>query len=328
MLGFRQQAKRQRRLGGRWRALAALLLGCAASSAAFATPDSIALILSEEGGVYQEFANQFRTSMDAAGARNVRVSVLSAAKLPPGADPSLAAADLLVTVGVRATEEVLRSRPRTPVLATLVPRSSLGFLKKDAEAKDRAFSAIYLDQPLARRFALIREVLPGRTKVGVVLGPDSAGDQRALQAAARDQGLLLYAEQIAAPDELLPALRRLLTEVEVLLAVPDGLVFNRTTAQSVLLTSYRAQDPLIAYSQSYVSAGALAAVHSTPAQLGQQAAELVSRLAKAGTTTLPAPQYPKYFSVSTNPQVAHSLGIDVPEEAILQQRLMARETRE
>lgn len=293
--------------------------------AAHAAPDSVALVLSDDSGPYQEFSNRFRAALDG---RSIRVSVLNASKLASSGGVSLGDADMVIPVGVRATEATFQSGTTVPVLSALLPRTAYAALKKEVGPRERAFSAIYLDQPLSRRFALIHEALPDRKKVGVVLGPESASELRALQAAARDKGMSLAAERIVEPDDLLPALKRVLMDSEVLLAVPDSMVFSRQTAQSILLTSYRAQNPLIAYSQSYVSAGALTAVHSTPAQLAQQAAELVLKLAKSSSGTLPAPQYPKYFSVSVNAQVARSMGIAVADEATLHERLMAAEGRE
>lgn len=287
-----------------------------------AAPDSVALVLSDDSAPYQEFTNRFRATLEG---RGIRVSVLNAASL---SQPSLADVDAAIPVGVRASEATLQAGGTVPVLATLLPRTAYAHLRKQSGARERAFSAIYLDQPFSRRFALIAAALPERKKVGVLLGPDSAGELRALQTAARERGQTLVAERVAEADELLPALKRVLMDSDVLLAVPDAMVFSRGTAQSILLTSYRAQNPLIAYSQSYVGAGALAAVHSTPAQIAQQAAELILKMSKASGVVLPAPQYPKYFSVSVNTQVARSMGIAIEDENVLRDRLIAGEGHE
>lgn len=292
-----------------------------------AAVDAVALILSDDGAPYQEFVQRFRSTLDASG-RGVRISVLTAAELAADGAAIKPEVDVVIPVGVHAAEVTLQSGVSAPVLATLIPKAAYANLKKLANGRQSPFSAIYLDQPLSRRFALIAEALPGRKKVGVVLGPDSAGELRALQNAARERGLSLVSERIADGDDLLPALKRVLGESEVLLAVPDPLVFNKATAQSILLTSYRAQNPLVGYSQAYVNAGALLAVYSTPAQIGQQAAELLLQLPHNSGVSLPAPQYPKYFSVGVNLQVARSMGIAVEPESVLLERLKATGGRE
>lgn len=278
----------------------------------------IALVLSEDSAPYQEFAARFRSALLAGQGASPRVSVLLAGK------PNIANTDLIVTVGLRATQSVLDGSPGAPVLATLIPRSAYAQLKKEV-AREREFSAIYLDQPFSRQLALVREMLPDRKRPGVLLGPTSSSELRAIQAAARERGLLLASERISDEDDLLSALKRLLTDADVLLAVPDPLVFNRHSLQSILLTSYRAQDPMIAFSQSYVAAGALAAVYSSPAQIAQQSAELVLRLGTSAGMALPSPQYPRYFTVGLNAQVARSMGIAIEDEAVLHKRLQAGE---
>jgi ABC-type uncharacterized transport system substrate-binding protein len=108
------------------------------------------------------------------------------------------------------------------------------------------------------------------------------------------------------------------------MAIPDPLIYNRETAQPILLTSYRHQKPVFGYSQSYVRAGALAAVYSSAKQIAKQAVEITLKAQAAGA--LPPPQVPKYFSVMVNPQVARSLNIPLMDEEELQKKMLRLET--
>ena len=282
---------------------------------------SVVIVLSEDSAPYQEVTEQIRAGFANQGQEAPTLRVIQALSLRVG-DSVFEAVDLVVPVGVRAIEVVARLKLRTPIFSVLAPKFAIDQIAKDYPALDpRAFSVLYLDQPAVRRMALIRHALPGRKRVGVLLGPESSDAVRALQAAAREQGLQLETERVASADELLPALKRVLVQSDTLLVLPDAQITNKNTAQSILLTSYRAQDPVVAYSKSYVSAGALVAVYSTPAQIGQQAAELLVQLVQAKTLMLPPPQYPKYFTVSVNYQVARSLGLTIEDEATLLQRI-------
>jgi hypothetical protein len=98
---------------------------------------------------------------------------MSVTVLPLAAAGEAARADLVVSVGGRATEQALRLEPATPVLAVLLPQAS--FLRLRAKAEARALSAIFLDQPPGRRFALIAEAFPEVRRVGVVLGSRVGG---------------------------------------------------------------------------------------------------------------------------------------------------------
>jgi len=119
------------------------------------------------------------------------------------------------------------------------------------------------------------------------------------------------------------ALQSLLPESDVLLAIPDPVAVNASTIYGLLLTSYRAQVPVVGFSEGLVKAGALLGLFSTASQQGKQGAEIATRIL-AGDGGLPAPQYPKYFTVRANYSVARSLGLRLEEEAALAATLAPR----
>ena len=98
----------------------------------------------------------------------------------------------------------------------------------------------------------------------------------------------------------------------MLLTLPDPVVLNSKTVQSVLLTAYMRKIPVVSYSPAYVRAGALMAVNSSPAELGRHVAEKLVDLDSRNYWNLDKPEYPKYFSVALNERVARSLGIVIP----------------
>lgn len=283
-----------------------------------AVPANIAIVLSDDSVPYQETANSIRMVVEqGAAAGRAAVSVYS----PAGrkADFSRERPDLIVAVGVRAAQDMVALNLSAPILTTLIPRQA--FEKISRQRDSRQLSAVFLDQPLARQMELVRLALPERARIGVVLGPESQDALKAVQAASKEARFGLAVEKISTAEELLPALQRVLADSDVLLALPDPLVFNKGTVQSLLLTTYRSQDPVIGFSQAYVKAGALAAVYSTPDQAGRQAGEMLLHALGGKVWLLPPPEYPKYFSVSVNYQVARSLGISVGDESVLYQKL-------
>jgi ABC-type uncharacterized transport system substrate-binding protein len=293
-----------------------LLVAMSWSGMLSAAPVNIAIVLSDESAPYHETASSLRATLAQSSARTVVNSYsLSGRKN----DFLKESPDLIVTVGVGAAQELAAQNLPIPVLAVLIPRQAFEKIPRQRDYK--YFSAIFLDQPLARQMELIRLATPDRGRIGVVLGPDSQGAQKSLQAAASEAKLGLAVEKISAAEELLPALQRVLADSDVLLAVPDPLVFNKGTVQSLLLTTYRYQDPVIGFSHAYVKAGALASVYTTPEQVGRQAGDVVLRVLGSRATWLSAPEYPKYFSVSVNYQVARSLGLSISDETVLLQHL-------
>jgi ABC-type uncharacterized transport system substrate-binding protein len=123
---------------------------------------------------------------------------------------------------------------------------------------------------------------------------------------------------------IIDALNSSLTNSNVLLALPDASVYNAKTIKSILLTTYRHRVPLIGFSESFVRAGALAAISSSTAQLGKQIAELIIKHYsnnKINNHYL----YPEYFDVVINKDVAKSLGITIPDGSLLTEELKNNE---
>ena len=303
-------------------AIAAVLLWallCAWSAAASA--QTLTILLSDESPPYLEVANGIRAALEPEFKDQLLIRTVLAKALP--ANDAIRQSSLLVTVGSLAAQKAAALEPEAPILAMLIPRQVFENIVRGAKPERRHFSAIYLDQPLPRQLALIRNVLPEAHTVGVIAGPATAHELRLLRSSVEKDGMRLAQEAIASEAELFPALQRLLPETDVLLALPDPTVINRSTIQSVLLTTYRYRVPVAGYSASQVDAGVLAAVYSSPAQIAQQATQVIRETLRNGGGGLKGPFYPKYFSVKINRNVAHSLGLNAPDEALLKKQMEA-----
>lgn len=299
------------------RYIAVWLLACLAWIPVQAAAAQVAVVMSDDSVPYQEVYQVIRTHLEVAGHEASRID---ADDLTAG---SLNGIRLVVPVGVRAAESLSAISHRTPVLAVLVPRA--WYLKSGrlrlSDSGRRAVSAIFLDQPFDRQVKLVRQAFPEVRRVGVLLSADQKGLADELGDALRSQRLSLVMAEIAEGDRLMAPLEQVLSESDVLLAIPDPQVFNRNTAQSIFLTSYRYRDPVVGYSRSMTRAGALVSLFSTPVQIGQQAAEWINSALQAAAVRLPSSAHPAYFEVSINDQVARSLGYTLPSEAELEKRL-------
>ena len=109
----------------------------------------------------------------------------------------------------------------------------------------------------------------------------------------------------------------------MLLAVAAPSLYNSSSIQNILLTSFRARIPMVAFSPAYVRAGALTAVYVTPVQVGIQAA-VIARGVLQGKAMSATPLYSQDFSVDVNEHVAHSLGLNLDADD-LRKRIKIRE---
>lgn len=294
-----------------------LVMVCLAGLSAQAVAGRVTVVLSDDSAPYQEIYQVVRVLLGDAGHEVARVYAGN-----PG-EAALGTAQLTLAVGVVAAEAAADTANRAPVLAVLVPRS--WFVKTGrtrlADGGRRTVSAIYVDQPFERQAHLARLAFPAANRVGVLLSTEQAALAGEIAPAFAAQQLELVKQTVPADARLITPLEAVLAGSDLLLAVPDPQIFNRNTAQSIFLTTYRYRIPVQGYSHSLTRAGALLSLHSSPAQIGRQAAEWLIQALQAATPRLPAPTYPAYFSVSVNEQVARSLGIALPAAAELEKRL-------
>ena len=304
------------------RLIMAMLLSLMPYSASYAAVPMISIVISEESRPYLETASAIKSALETEFGASLKTRIVARNDVDWDLFKSNA---LAVTVGVAATQKIALSEIKIPILVTLVPRQTFEQLVHDRNRPEdyRVFSSIYLDQPLARQFRLIRVVLPESKSAGVIVGPATLAQLGQLKSVAEKVDLRLVTEKTTQTNDLFAALQRLLPEVDLLLTFPDPTIVNPSTIQNLLLTTYRYRVPVISYSQSYVEAGALAAIYSTPEQIGTQAARLIKTMVRNGIWTLPKPHYPENFSVKINRNVARSLGLVVPEEALALQQLIA-----
>jgi putative tryptophan/tyrosine transport system substrate-binding protein len=289
-------------------------LALAAGSALAA---QVAVVLSDDSAPYQEVYQVVRAHLTE---RGHEVQQAYAAGLAAAA---LSEARLTVAVGVRAAESLAVQPLRTPMLAVLVPRSWYvgGGRSRLSDGGRRTASALFLDQPPERQAQLIRLAFPDAQRVGVLTGAGQQALLDELDDALRTQRLGMVWQKLDPDARLIGPLEQILANADLLLAVPDPQVFNRNTAQSLFLTSYRYRVPVLGYSQSLTRAGALLSLHSSPAQIGRQAAEWLNQALAATPARLPPPAHPAYFDVSINEQVARSLGFVLPPADVLEKQL-------
>lgn len=230
---------------------------------------------------------------------------------------------LIITLGQsawRGAVERVLAQPalaRLPLLAALLPQS--GYQELAAKVALRS-TAVFLDQPPARYAELLQLALPGRRRVGVLFGPDSIAVKAELARALAARGLILVQATVLNDDKALyPALRGLLDESEMLLALPDRLVFNAGTVPNILIAAYRQRVPLVSYSAAHVRAGALLALHTSASDAAEQIAAAMRQILSGHAW--PLPHLAQACSVAINEQVARSLDLVLPDPSTLARAL-------
>jgi putative ABC transport system substrate-binding protein len=99
----------------------------------------------------------------------------------------------------------------------------------------------------------------------------------------------------------------------VLLALPDSSIYNSKTVKNILLTSYRQRKPIIAFSNNFVNAGALASINSSTEQIADSASKLIEQFFDSDMTFERSTNYPDEFDISINRQVFWALDLIIPD---------------
>ena len=176
-----------------------------------------------------------------------------------------------------------------------------------------------MTQPVCQQFTLAKLLNPKWKVISILLSTKDASLTRTLKLCAKQYNLKLKTIILDEYINIIDALNTSLSKSDVLLALPDPAIYNAKTIKSILLTTYRHRIPIIGFSENFVRAGALAAIHSSTKQLSKQISELIYKY--FNNENIDEHLYPMYFDVLTNKNVAKSLGINIPGGKVLTKKL-------
>ena len=231
-------------------------------------------------------------------------------------ETELATADFVVTVGTAAADMAFSSKPKVPIISVLITENAFSVLaEKHYGSIEAAFAAqvssICLDQPVTRSIQLARLLVPESPEVGVMLGPASVHRQPELSKYISDSGLQPQFVSISAKDNPIHKIEPVLSRSDVFIPISDSRLINIATAKWILHLSYRHKVPVIAFSKSYLKAGALAAIYSAPADVAK---DTVEWLVKPGNAAVGSSYKPAHYSLDFNQSVAANLKIKLQTE--------------
>lgn len=215
-------------------------------------------------------------------------------------------AALVVTIGVDAALAQTHQADDTPVLSTLIPRSSYNQL---SNAFHGQHTAIVLDQPLIRQLALARALIPQARTAGLLLGeiasPEVSGHPE------EPFGFRVNSLRTSSDADPAAIIEKLLAANDVILSTFDPDVYTPAMAKWLLYLAFQKDRPIVGFSSALLEAGAVASVFSTPEQIGAHAAELVHDWL-AGHPLPQSATPPRHYHIGVNAPVAASLGLGQP----------------
>jgi putative ABC transport system substrate-binding protein len=256
---------------------AALLLAAGlASGSALAQPQPRILIVNSDSTVekYRETEAEFRHEIADYTGRIASIA-LDRTERPEAVEQKIAAEnpDLIYSIGSKAYQLASQSRKGKPVLF-----SSVINWQRFERGKDSYGIANELS--LAQELSLLRYLLPGARRIGVLFDPNYSRERVAeARAYAAEVGLSLETQEVESADDLPDALDALLPKVDVLWLIADpGVLTDRDAIQGIFAAGERLRKPIYTYSDAYLSYGASLVVAADTPTIGRQAATLAESI--------------------------------------------------
>jgi len=217
---------------------------------------------------------------------------------------------LFIAFGPSAVAAVKQFDQRAPLISAYLTHEQYRELAIDDQF------AVLLDQPMQRYLAFCKLLL-NAASIGVIsdhgIDTDSPSDT--------SLGLVVNQYRVDTANKLLPVLRELLQANDALLMLPRQSIYNQDSLKGVLLTSYRKRKPAISYSPAHVRSGALASIYSSPIDIGRHLALIVKQRLMQPGGVVPAYEFARYYSITSNRRIAQALAIELPDESDLRAQL-------
>lgn len=223
---------------------------------------------------------------------------------------------VIVTGGATMTAEALAAIPDAPIVFFMTPNVlDADFLRQDSAHRDRV-AGVPSDVAPAQQVDWIRQTRPNCKRIAVICSTHTRGTAEALKAAARERGIEIT--PVHAQRDRFPAAIDTLNEggFDGVVMIPDAQVYNSPTVQRLLLWGLRQKRSVWAFSDKVVKAGALAGIYSDPAQVGNQAAELVQEILHGKDPQSIGLRYPRGPGRAVNMHTAEMIGVEFDRHAV------------
>lgn len=227
--------------------------------------------------------------------------------------------DIIVSIGLTNNLDTINRYPDTTRL--FISTDPEKFKLDSAPETAKNSSILYMTQSYCRQMQFIKSIDANWKVVGLLNSQTKKIDSVEIQQCAKEYDLTTYSVTTENTETLSDALKDVLTNSDVLLALPDHSIYNSNTVKNILLTSYRYRKPVIAFSRNFVNAGALAAVYSSIDQVAASAISIIERYYEQDQHFERAINHPQSFNIQLNRQVFKALAISLPDVDRLKQTL-------
>jgi len=226
--------------------------------------------------------------------------------------------DQILVLGTEAMSALAAEITDIPILFSMV------LSPQDAWAmKPKNLTGVTMSVSPKRQMQVLAALLPKLKFVTSIYTPDRNSQLlRQGEEACSALNMELITAQARSTTEAIEQVGKLLASHEVYWMLPDQLMHSRDVIRYLFFAAREKQKILIGLSDKYVRAGALFAFTVQNDALGRQVAALSNRMLAEGNSGKYPVEMAHEADLSINMKVAKNLGITVPDELIMQARVI------
>jgi len=222
--------------------------------------------------------------------------------------------DVIVAIATPAAQAVAARTKNIPLLFVAVTDPVAAKLTASWDASGTNISGVSDLLELDQQIALIKQVVPTATRVGMVYNPGEANSVvvlKQLKELLPSHGMTLVEAAAPRSVDVGSAARSLVGKVDVFYTSTDNNVVS--SYEALVKVGQEAKIPLIASDTDSVKRGAVAALGVNYYDLGVQTGRMVARILKGELPGAIKPQTSDKLELFVNPSAAQKQGITLSE---------------
>jgi len=234
--------------------------------------------------------------------------------------------DLVLTISTPCTQAAINKiKDRPIVFATIANPFVIKAGKTDTDHLPNV-TGVYGAVPMDKTMAMVRRILPGKLRIGVLWDPAHANSvyniERLMECVDADPDVTFVGSTITGSSEVYQVSLSLVSRgIDAFVLSPDNTVYS--AFESVVKAARPKNLPIFMSDVDRLKDGPLAALGHDYTQSGIQAAHIVDRILKGeDPATIPFEQY-RVLTVGINLVVAKRLGM-IPDELLAEATVVYR----
>ena len=232
---------------------------------------------------------------------------------------------VIVPISTPSAQAVVGATRDIPVVFTAVTDPVGAKLVADAKHPGGNVTGMSDLSPIGKHLDLVKEIVPGVKKLGVIYNPGEANSLTLLEllkAEAPARGIAIEEAPAPKSSDVLPAAQSLVGQVEAIYVPTDNTVV--TALEAIVQVGQQNKLPVIAGDTESVSRGAIAAIGFNYGDVGRQTGKIVVRVLKGEKPGDIPVEGVEITELAVNPKAAEAMGVTLPEALVARAKTVVR----